>query len=60
MLYYLAPLSAALAVVASTTYVLLRRDRRLARSCLDRGRPGPATGAPRPVTAAPGSPARSR
>ncbi|MEV7689438.1 hypothetical protein ACFW1F_04010 [Streptomyces bungoensis] len=60
MLYYLAPLSAALAVVAATTCVLLRRDRRMARTCLDRDRPGPSVRAPRQVTATPGSAARSR
>lgn len=37
MLYYLAPLSAALALVTSSTYALIRRDRRLADTCLDRG-----------------------
>ena len=38
MLYFLAPLSAAFALVASTTYALIRRDRRLAHPYRDRGR----------------------
>ncbi|MGW2746885.1 hypothetical protein [Streptomyces sp. NPDC001450] len=38
MLYFLAPVSAALALVASTTYALIRRDRQLAHAYRDRGR----------------------
>ncbi|MFC9277991.1 hypothetical protein [Streptomyces collinus] len=36
MLYYLTPLSAALALVTTSTYALIRRDRRTADACLDR------------------------